>query len=163
MSTPSRVGGDMGFLINPWVWFPQANRIVLIVLPPARTSYKILIPSVKAHSPLRQSYGPTQQTHQKQPNRMCSKLPSSKWHNVGVPVYLKITAAHFSDMGMELFPSLCKMRFCLISCLQILNLDPYSKVHGANMGPIWVLSAPDGPHVGCPGNQSYGTCVPMWM
>ena len=23
-----------------------------------------------------------------------------------------------------------------------------SKVHGANMGPIWVLSAPDGPHVG---------------
>ena len=25
---------------------------------------------------------------------------------------------------------------------------PDSKVHGANMGPIWVLSAPDGPHVG---------------
>ena len=23
----------------------------------------------------------------------------------------------------------------------------YSKVHGTNMGPIWVLSAPDGPHV----------------
>ena len=26
--------------------------------------------------------------------------------------------------------------------------NPYSKVHGANMGPTWVLSAPDGPHVG---------------
>ena len=26
------------------------------------------------------------------------------------------------------------------------NID--SKVHGANMGPTWVLSAPDGPHVG---------------
>ena len=26
--------------------------------------------------------------------------------------------------------------------------DPDSKVHGTNMGPIWVLSAPDGPHVG---------------
>ena len=25
---------------------------------------------------------------------------------------------------------------------------PDSKVHGANMGPIWVLSAPDDPHVG---------------
>ena len=25
---------------------------------------------------------------------------------------------------------------------------PDSKVHGANMGPIWVLSAPDGPHFG---------------
>ena len=28
------------------------------------------------------------------------------------------------------------------------NEDPDSKVHGANMGPTWVLSAPDGPHVG---------------
>ena len=25
---------------------------------------------------------------------------------------------------------------------------PDSKVHGANMGPTWVLLAPDGPHVG---------------
>ena len=25
---------------------------------------------------------------------------------------------------------------------------PDRKIHGANMGPIWVLSAPDGPHVG---------------
>ena len=25
---------------------------------------------------------------------------------------------------------------------------PDSKVHGSNMGPTWVLSAPDGPHVG---------------
>ena len=24
---------------------------------------------------------------------------------------------------------------------------PESKVHGANMGPSWVLSTPDGPHV----------------
>ena len=27
-------------------------------------------------------------------------------------------------------------------------VSPDSKVHGANMGPTWVLSAPDGPHVG---------------
>ena len=26
--------------------------------------------------------------------------------------------------------------------------SPDSKVHGANMGPTWVLSAPDGPNVG---------------
>ena len=25
---------------------------------------------------------------------------------------------------------------------------PYGKVHGANMGLTWVLSAPDGPHIG---------------
>ena len=28
-----------------------------------------------------------------------------------------------------------------------MNPYPDSKVHGANMGPTWVLSAPDGPHV----------------
>ena len=28
------------------------------------------------------------------------------------------------------------------------NNNPDSKVHGANMGPTWVLSAPDRPHVG---------------
>ena len=33
-----------------------------------------------------------------------------------------------------------------LSC--IVNIIPYNNVHGANMGPIWVLSAPDGPHVG---------------
>ena len=26
--------------------------------------------------------------------------------------------------------------------------SPDSKVHGTNMGPTWVLSAPDGPHIG---------------
>ena len=31
--------------------------------------------------------------------------------------------------------------------LSVYNL-PDSKVHGANMGPTWVLPAPDGPHVG---------------
>ena len=41
------------------------------------------------------------------------------------------------------------------NCVQALLLTlhksrctPDSKVHGANMGPTWVLSAPDGPHVG---------------
>ena len=29
-----------------------------------------------------------------------------------------------------------------------IDKDPDSKAHRANMGPIWDLSAPDGPHVG---------------
>ena len=39
---------------------------------------------------------------------------------------------------------------CLIHCENSAFSwhNPDSKVHGANMGPIWVLSAPDGPHVG---------------
>ena len=32
---------------------------------------------------------------------------------------------------------------------------PDSNVHGANMGPTWVLSAPDGPNVFCHNDQSY--------
>ena len=32
--------------------------------------------------------------------------------------------------------------------LPAFNTVPDYKVHGANMGPTWVLSAPDGPHVG---------------
>ena len=31
---------------------------------------------------------------------------------------------------------------------QPMKHGPDSKVHGANMGPTWVLSDPDGPHVG---------------
>ena len=38
---------------------------------------------------------------------------------------------------------------CLSKCQRSkLRTYPDSKVHGANMGPTWVLSAPDGPHVG---------------
>ena len=35
-----------------------------------------------------------------------------------------------------------------IMALAVKDNIPDSKVHGANMGPTWVLSAPDGPHVG---------------
>ena len=32
--------------------------------------------------------------------------------------------------------------------VMVMVIFPDSKVHGANMGSTWVLSAPDGPHVG---------------
>ena len=35
-----------------------------------------------------------------------------------------------------------------VICLILLSNVLDSKVHGANMGPTWVLSAPDGPHAG---------------
>ena len=40
---------------------------------------------------------------------------------------------------------------CIISMKRVYNSFqdyPDNKVHGANMGPTWALSAPDGPHVG---------------
>ena len=42
-----------------------------------------------------------------------------------------------------LFPSLC-----LLQRLHEHKMYPDSKVHGANMGPTWVLLAPNEPHVG---------------
>ena len=35
-----------------------------------------------------------------------------------------------------------------MSNVWVVKNTPDSKVHGANMGPTWVLSAPDGPHAG---------------
>ena len=39
------------------------------------------------------------------------------------------------------------IRHQAVTCILYWNL-PDSQVHGANMRPIWVLTAPDGPHVG---------------
>ena len=39
---------------------------------------------------------------------------------------------------------------------------PDSKVHGTNMGSTWVLSAPDGPHVG-PMNLAIRALVVQWV
>ena len=40
--------------------------------------------------------------------------------------------------------------------------NPDSKVHGANMGPAWVLSAPDWPHVG-PMNLAIREATSDWL
>ena len=46
--------------------------------------------------------------------------------------------------------------------------NPDNKVHGANMGPTWVLSAPGGPHVGPMNlpiwehNEFYCQCCASW-
>ena len=41
--------------------------------------------------------------------------------------------------------TLMEISVCLFCSVQS---NPDSKVHGANMGPSWVLSAPVGPHIG---------------
>ena len=40
---------------------------------------------------------------------------------------------------------------------------PDSKVHGANMGPTWVLSAPDGPHVGPMNLAIRAVVIACWL
>ena len=46
----------------------------------------------------------------------------------------------------------------LISLSSIVHRPRHNKVHGANMGSTWVLSAPDGPHVG-PMNLTIRGCL----
>ena len=41
--------------------------------------------------------------------------------------------------------SVCRLQALATHCIQTITDN---KVHGANMVPTWVLSAPDGPHVG---------------
>ena len=48
----------------------------------------------------------------------------------------------------------------IITCITCVYV-PDSKVHWANMGPTWVLSAPDGPYVG-PTNLAIRMCY-QWM
>ena len=52
--------------------------------------------------------------------------------------------------ALELVQSCAKPSICgsLWVRIQSARDCPDSKVHGANIGPTWVLSAPDGPHVG---------------
>ena len=40
-----------------------------------------------------------------------------------------------------------QMKIQIVPVWATLLASPHSKVHGANMGPTWVLSAPDGSHV----------------
>ena len=54
-----------------------------------------------------------------------------KWH-----IYLKGNIAFLMNISQQ-FVSNCYV-----------ENNPDSKVHGSNMGPTWVLSAPDGPHIG---------------
>ena len=41
-------------------------------------------------------------------------------------------------------------------------LDPDSKVHGANMGPIWGQQDPDGPHVGAMSFAMWGVTLDIF-
>ena len=53
------------------------------------------------------------------------------------------------DVLLELFCSVVpSVSHCLHRTGYSIGTCPDSMVHGANMGPTWVLSAPDGPHVG---------------
>ena len=59
----------------------------------------------------------------------------------GIEVAITNSSAAIEDLvdNMEILDS---------QCSDLIKMAPDNKVHGANMGPTWVLSAPDGPHDG---------------
>ena len=54
----------------------------------------------------------------------------------------------FGFASADIFRRCSKTPYDVRFAVTSLNPYPDSKVRGANMGPNWVLSAPDGPHVG---------------
>ena len=57
--------------------------------------------------------------------------------------------------GYSIHKTKCTKKALLFITMYVIKIqqneaasNPYSKIHRANMGPTWVLSAPDGPQVG---------------
>ena len=73
--------------------------------------------------------------------------------------YILLEAAIWFISQPVMVPMQCAvLRFRFIFQEIICDTIPDSKVHGANMGPTWVLSAPDGPHVS-PHEPCYQGCL----
>ena len=53
-----------------------------------------------------------------------------------------------SQYGGCWWPGAYLLCFAGFRYLPTLHISPDYNVHGANMGPTWILSTPDGPHVG---------------
>ena len=64
--------------------------------------------------------------------------------------YLSATWLLFLDTSWPFSGYVDKIAFDQnsLQSLRFIYIYPYNKVHGASMGPTWVLSAPDGPHIG---------------
>ena len=63
------------------------------------------------------------------------------WYKVWSWQVLLLIKLHPAEMPWEHFAFNCPLH-------RRVHGDPDRKVHGANIGPNWVLLAPDGPHVG---------------
>ena len=75
------------------------------------------------------------------PGSNASKSWTTLWHTQG-PV------SHLSSIKSSKIFIMGVVSYTLWHPSYIGYFFPDSKVHGANMGTTWVLSAPDGPHVG---------------
>ena len=91
----------------------------------------------------------------KYPLTKCNFLNSSNSYEVTLSNICKLRS---------ISPFCCAVLFTVViqllftyteSILRLVNMPRYNNVHGANIGPTWVVSAPDVPHVG-PMNLAIG-------
>ena len=61
---------------------------------------------------------------------------------------VEISIQRFYLLGMRYSPWTTDFQYNFLDIMWTKGNIPDSKVHGTNMGPTWVLPAPDGPHVG---------------
>ena len=91
----------------------------------------------------------------------CMKGTWENWLNLNCDISYNLHSGHYV-LKQEIWIMFMN-QFKLATIIVFLALGnthlPGSKVYGANMGPTWVLSAPDGPHVG-PTNLAFR--VAMW-
>ena len=112
---------------------------------------------------------PSQKSH----HQRTISLTEINWSSIVVMAWisnyshLRTVRCNYSSMpyfngGLAKPPLKSDMDDFFIPC-QTIDV-PDSKVHGAHLGPTWVLSVPDGPHVG-PMNHIRGNYVhaPIWL
>ena len=75
--------------------------------------------------------------------------------------YIQKSVNHFVHQRWTYIKGACVEDFlCTLALHDHIRSVPDSKVHGANIGPTWVLSAPDGPHVGPMNLAIWDTTIP---
>ena len=85
-----------------------------------------------------------------------------RWNKTRQGKTKHVNGTQHPDMEVSFgFNKLHKHSLPFVKQFHVYCYYPDSKVHGANMGPSWVLLAPDGPHVD-PMNLAIRVCIVKW-
>ena len=93
-------------------------------------------------------------------NNIVNKYYVYHWKTLGI-MYMPKVISDFIYFLKRLIKNIyCPANSFFFMCIWLIN-DPDNKVHGAKMGHTWVLSAPDGPHVGLMNLAIWGPTLPF--
>ena len=86
--------------------------------------------------------------HHADVSNTAARVSSGRGQQFILPGWFNLTSISNVTADVVLSPYIDQLRRLYHTNVCNAATDTDSKVHGANMGPAWVLSAPDGPHVG---------------